>query len=205
MMWFRDTYLTGTYSAKKVRVLDVGSYDVNGTYKGLFSDYKFSYVGLDMAKGPNVDICPQNSYVWHEIKTESFDVVISGQAFEHIEFFWLTMAEIARVVKKNGIICIIAPRGFNRHRYPVDCYRFDADGLVALARYTGLKPIHASTNLAPPGAPPEWYSANASDSLLVATKPSNWTGIIDITKYTCIPADLESLATCMLSQDKQNI
>ena len=113
------------------------------------------------------------------------------------------MAEIARVVKKNGLICIVAPRGFTRHRYPVDCYRFDADGLVALAKYTGLKPLHASTNLAPPGAPPEWYSVDDADSLLVAIKPPNWTGIINIADYTCTPPDLESLATGMISQEKQ--
>ena len=163
----------------------------------------FSYKGLDLEKGPNVDICPKNPYVWAEVASESYDVVISGQALEHIEFFWITMAEIARVTKKGGLICIVAPRGFVRHRYPVDCYRFDADGMVALARYSGLKPLHASTNLAPVGASDTWYSDDDPDSLLVAVKPFNWSGIIDVRNYVCTPPDLTALATGMVSQEDQ--
>jgi hypothetical protein len=37
--------------------------------------------------------------------------VVSGQAFEHIEFIWLTILEIARVLKTNGLAVIIARRG----------------------------------------------------------------------------------------------
>jgi 2-polyprenyl-3-methyl-5-hydroxy-6-metoxy-1,4-benzoquinol methylase len=203
MEWFRDTYLGGAHLSGKIRILDVGSYNVNGSYKGLFSEERFSYIGLDMEEGPNVDICPKNPYSWEEIPSESFDVVISGQAFEHMEFFWLCMAEIARVVKKGGMVCIVAPRGFKRHRYPVDCYRFEADGLVGLAKYVRLKPLHASTNLAPVGAPAQWYSAGQEDSLLIAVKPPNWTGLVDISSYTCVPPDLDSLATGMVPQEQQ--
>lgn len=146
MQWFVQNHLR---NGEKYRVLDVGSYGVNGTYKEIFASQPFEYVGLDMQAGPNVDIVPANPYIWKEIASDSFDVVISGQAFEHIEFFWLTMKEIARVVRPGGLICIIAPRGFGFHRYPVDCYRFDVDGMVALARYCNLKPLHASTNRAP--------------------------------------------------------
>ena len=204
MTWFRDTYLTRTPLSGKINVLDVGSYDVNGSYKELFPGDRFTYTGLDMEQGPNVDICPKNPYIWTEIESGTFDAVISGQAFEHMEFFWLAAAEIARVVKKNGLVCIVAPRGFERHRYPVDCYRFDADGLVGLAKYVNLKPLHASTNLAPAGASVQWYSEGEQDSLLVAIKPANWDGqLVDVTNYTCIPPDLDSLATGMISLEQQ--
>ena len=36
------------------KILDVGSYDVNGTMKPIFE--KGQYIGLDMEEGPNVDI-----------------------------------------------------------------------------------------------------------------------------------------------------
>jgi hypothetical protein len=84
MQWFVDTYLCDN-NAKSV--LDVGSYDVNGSYKHIFSDNRFSYTGLDMEHGPNVDFVPQKPYHWEELEDNAFDVVISGQAFEHIEFF----------------------------------------------------------------------------------------------------------------------
>lgn len=77
-----------------------------------------------MEEGPNVDVVLKNPYDWDAIESDSFDLVISGQAFEHIEFFWKTMEEMTRVLKKDGLLCLIAPNGFGEHRYPVDCYRF---------------------------------------------------------------------------------
>jgi SAM-dependent methyltransferase len=191
MDWFIKTYLPG----REGKVLDVGSYNVNGTYKDLFSGRKFEYVGLDITEGPNVDICPKNPYVWSEIPDDSFDVVISGQAFEHIEFFWLTMAEMARVLKKDGLMCVIAPHGFTEHRFPVDCYRFFSDGMLALARYVSLEPLHASTNCAPPNHW-DWYSDSQADSVLVARKPySGPAQFVNLAEYKCVPSDQNALRT----------
>ena len=91
------------------------------------SSDKWEYSGLDVEKGPNVDIVVENPYDW-EIPDSSYDVVISGQAFEHIEFFWLTFLEMARVLKPQGLIILIAPSRGPQHRYPVDCWRFYPDG-----------------------------------------------------------------------------
>ena len=86
MKWFVDHY-TSKISKSQVKVLDVGSYDVNGSYKPLFAEKKYLYTGLDMEDGSNVDLVLENAYDWDAIATDSFDVVISGQAIEHIEFF----------------------------------------------------------------------------------------------------------------------
>lgn len=89
--------------------------------------------------GVNVDIVLEKPYQWKNIKSQSFDVVVCGQMLEHDEFFWLTMLEIKRVMKPEGICCIIAPSGGPEHRYPVDCYRYYPDGFRAVARYAGLE------------------------------------------------------------------
>jgi len=193
MKWFVDNYASKIIE-NKIKVLDVGSYDVNGSYKHLFMEDKYEYFGLDMEEGPNVDITLKNPYNWNEIETGSFDIVISGQAFEHIEFFWITMSEMARVLKKNGLLCIIAPNGFGEHRYPVDCYRFFSDGMVALARYVSMEILHTHTNCAPSPDSTDWYSLNAADSILIAKK--NYEGnvkYVDINSYVCVPANQESL------------
>lgn len=169
MQWFVDNYAS-KITKDKVRVLDVGSYDVNGSYRHLFDKSKYHYTGLDMEEGPNVDIVLNNPYDWNAIESDGFDIVISGQAFEHIEFFWKTMEEMTRVLKKDGLLCLIAPNGFGEHRYPVDCYRFFADGMVALARYVGIEPLHAHTNCAPSIDDTDWYSENCADSILIARK-----------------------------------
>jgi SAM-dependent methyltransferase len=202
MEWFVNKYLPPESEVLPpvISVLDVGSYDVNGSYKQFFADTRFSYTGLDMAEGPNVDIAVENPYYWSSVEDESFDVIISGQAFEHIEFFWLTLSEMIRALKKEGLMCIIAPREMGRHRYPIDCYRFDVDGMIALAKYGNLKPLHASTNLAPPGVPAEWYSG---DSMLVAKKPENWSGIINAKEYKYTANNYMDLETGFIEFDMQ--
>jgi len=126
---------------RPVRVLDVGSANINGDYRALFSAPNVEYVGLDVAHGRNVDVVPKDSYDWHELEDDSFDVVISGQALEHIEFPWLTMRQIARKLKPGGVACLIAPSRGPEHRHPVDCYRYYPDGLAALAKWAGLEVV----------------------------------------------------------------
>ncbi len=65
---------------------------------------------MDIQEGPNVDIVVSDIYNWIEIEDSSFDVVISGQAFEHMEFFWKAIKEIERILKPGGLCCIIAPK-----------------------------------------------------------------------------------------------
>ena len=193
MKYFIDNYLTPKGSL--IKVLDTGSYDVNGSYKSLFDPSVFEYTGLDMVDGPNVDIVPKNTYQWKEIEDNSYDVVISGQAMEHAEFFWITASEMVRVLRPGGRLCIIVPRGFVRHRYPIDCYRFDADGMVGIARYCKITPLHSSSNLAPVGAPWKWYSNYDTDTMLIAEKPMDWKGMLDVSTYVFEQPDIDKLAT----------
>ena len=59
MGWFAEKYVT---TKSKLKILDVGSYDVNGNYRSIFESMGHKYNGLDMERGPNVDIVPQNIY-----------------------------------------------------------------------------------------------------------------------------------------------
>ena len=93
-----------------------------------------------------------------------------GRHLNIYECFWLTMKEMVRVLKPEGLICIIAPRGFKEHRHPVDCWRFLPDGMRALARINGLKVWHCSTNQAPSEKDYNWFSDDSADTILVAMK-----------------------------------
>ena len=198
MEWFADNYVS-KINKSEVKVLDVGSYDVNGSYKYIFNEPKYHYIGLDMEDGPNVDIVLSNPYDWNAIETDSFDVVISGQAFEHIEFFWKTMEEMTRVTKKDGLLCLIAPNGFDEHRYPVDCYRFFTDGMIALARYVCLEPLHAHTNCGPDVDSVDWFSETCADSMLVARKPYHGQPRHpNFQTYKCAPENQEKLRSGLL-------
>lgn len=168
MRAFRDQYLRGR-EHEPLNVVDLGSQDVNGCYRSLFVSPSWTYTGIDMSAGKNVDIVLHSPYRWTEIKSGSVDVLISGQAFEHIEYFWLTMMEVARVLKSGGICCIIAPASGHEHKYPVDCWRFYPDGFTALARFAQLEVLSVSTQWEGknyPDGSDEW-----KDTMLVCRNP----------------------------------
>ena len=60
-------------------VLDVGSYDVGGSIKEFFS--KNEYTGVDLIKGPNVDVVLDGSKL--DKLNQKYDIVISCECFEH--------------------------------------------------------------------------------------------------------------------------
>lgn len=166
---FRLDYLGGR-EHEKLTIYDLGSQDVNGTYKEIFNELEWRYIGLDMEAGPNVDIVLRDPYRWKEVASNSGDLLVSGQAFEHIKYFWITMFEIKRILKPGGMCCIVAPSGGHEHRYPVDCWRFYPDGLQALADFSGFSVKKVFTQWEPD--PRYGLESNEwSDSVLICEKP----------------------------------
>ncbi len=169
MSWFVDNYIKGK---GRVRVLDVGSYNVNGCMRPLFDGTEAEYVGLDIEAGPNVDVVMNEPYNWDNIPDSSFDFVISANAFEHIEYPWLTIKLIYSKLKQGGIACIHAPLSISEHRFPVDCYRYYPDGFRALAKWGGFQVISATAGGIPSlSAPKDWDCLN--DTLMVLVKSDN--------------------------------
>lgn len=118
-------------------VLDVGAYDVNGSYRPICEALGKSYTGLDIVAGPNVDIVAADPYRY-QIPDGSFDIVISGQAMEHVEQPWRWVPELARVLKPGGTLIIITHHNYPEHRYPVDCWRILPDGMRVLFDIAGV-------------------------------------------------------------------
>jgi len=125
--------MTGKYldQSQTLSILDIGSYDVNGSYKDIFSNENWNYVGVDISAGPNVDIVSEDPYKW-EVEDNSFDFVISGQCLEHVKKPWLWIKEVERVLKYGGITVLIVPWQWDIHRVPVDCWRILPDGMEVL-------------------------------------------------------------------------
>ena len=85
-------------------------------------DYKNpGFKGLDKRKGKNVDITD-----YSDIKDNSADIVISGQAFEHIKDLDKIVKEVKRILKPDGMVCIIAPSEGPMHAKP-DYRRFSCE------------------------------------------------------------------------------
>jgi SAM-dependent methyltransferase len=82
-----------------VKVLDIGSLDINGNNHHLFNEY--IYTGLDIAEGRNVDVIS----LAHDYNGQdgSFDVIISNDCFEHDLYWDKTFQNIVRLLKPNGM------------------------------------------------------------------------------------------------------
>lgn len=82
-----------------VRVLDVGSLDINGNNR-IFFDSTCHYLGLDIGFGKNVDVVCR----CHEFKdTHGFDTIISTECFEHDEFWTESIKNIINLLKSDGL------------------------------------------------------------------------------------------------------
>ena len=83
-----------------VKVLDIGSLDINGNHKHFFTQ-PYYYQGLDLAPGPNVDIvCPGHLYDCGF----QYDTVISGEVFEHDRYYARTFLNMIKLVKSGGLV-----------------------------------------------------------------------------------------------------
>ena len=76
---FFETYLV---EKKDLRIVDLGSFNVNGDIKEIFSK-SHEYIGLDLEKGPNVDIVMSDPYKI-PLEENSIDIVISTSCFEQL-------------------------------------------------------------------------------------------------------------------------
>jgi len=63
----------------------------------------------------------------------SFDLVITTSTFEHDPMFWMTIREMARVVRLGGFVYVNAPSAGFYHGYPDDNYRFYRGAAGSLA------------------------------------------------------------------------
>ena len=80
-------------------VLEVGSYDVNGSVRGLINAK--DYLGIDLVEGPGVDLVYDGLNL--EIK-KSYDLGISSECFEHDPNWKNTFSNMIKYAKRDGVI-----------------------------------------------------------------------------------------------------
>ena len=94
-------------------VLEIGSYDVNGSMRRHFRDAA-DYTGVDLMPGPGVDVVAYG----HEISAPDghYDVALSGECFEHDPHWSETFANMIRLTRPGGIVAFTcASRGRPEH------------------------------------------------------------------------------------------
>lgn len=138
----RSNALMGSFSAQVPlgeRVLDVGSRDVNGTFRDHFRGR--DYLGIDIQSGKNVDVVVEEYR--YPFADESFRYIISGSTLEHVRRPWEWIKEVGRILAPGGKLCVIVPHTHPYHEAPVDCWRVFPDGLRELFALAGLTTLMA--------------------------------------------------------------
>lgn len=161
---FVDVHLADARTTP-LEIVDFGAQMIGAeqaSYRTHLAVAPWNYRGIDIVEGRNVDVVLADPYRWSELPSESIDLFVSGQAFEHIEHFWVTIFEVVRVLKPGGITAIIAPSSGYEHRFPVDCWRFYPDGFAALARYAQCEVVDVFA---------DWGNGDWGDAILVLRKP----------------------------------
>lgn len=121
-------------SQPKALVLDVGSLNINGSFRGLVEGKGWRYVGIDLVSGRNVDaVVDPYRYPFPRC---TFDVVISGCTMEHVGRIWEWVPELARILKPGGLLAIVTHTNFYEHHSP-DYWRLMPDGMWFLFDETG--------------------------------------------------------------------
>jgi SAM-dependent methyltransferase len=134
------------YTNRKLKIIDIGSMRIGNdqTYKDLMP-HTWEYQGIDIKEGNNVDIILEDKYVF-PFKDNSINVVISGQALEHVERPWVLIKEMARVLDPGGHCFLTCPAKMHLHSYPHDYWRIFPEGMKVLLSDAGFEVREVYTN-----------------------------------------------------------
>ena len=109
---FKEFYINKNFN-KDISILEIGSLDVNGNIRNLF-DFASEYIGIDLEKGPNVDLILNGTDI--DKLNKSFDIIISCECFEHAKDWKEIFNKMCQISKPNSFIVIsVASTGRVEH------------------------------------------------------------------------------------------
>lgn len=131
------------------RVLDVGSFDVNGSVRNIIKGQYKDFIGVDMREGPGVDMVLNAHHLSRNWQVPFFDLVTCVETLEHDCKFWITIKQMRKVLKPGGWLLITAPSvGMGLHEYPNDYYRFITPVFEEIF-FEGFNEVHIATESYP--------------------------------------------------------
>jgi SAM-dependent methyltransferase len=129
------------------RLLDVGCGDK--PYEAIFTPFVDEYVGIEheatfaATSASGRQRKPDLVYDGTRLPFEdrSFDTVLNVQVLEHTPRPRELVAEMARVLKDDGLLILSAPFAFRLHEQPHDYFRYSPHGLRELCGAAGLEVV----------------------------------------------------------------
>lgn len=114
--WLKSLRQKYPQSFTGAQVLEIGAYNVNGTARDYFQDAK-RYVGVDVAKGPCVDIVSEAKDT--KFVPGEFDTLVYLSVFEHDPIWRVGFEHNLQWVRKDGLILICFGAEGNRPHGPM--------------------------------------------------------------------------------------
>jgi len=133
----------GAHKNEKVKIVDVGSLDTDGSFRGLIAP-TWHYIGVDTQPGKNVDLVLNDPHLL-PFADNSVDVVISGCYLEHTQNPSLLVGEMARILCDGGCCFICASAKSHLHGYPHDYWRIYPRGIRTLLAQAGFTVVETYT------------------------------------------------------------
>ena len=126
------------------RVLECGSYNVNGTPRGLFQVAE--YIGLDWRPGPGVDVVGL-VHEWPGRPDEYFDTIVSTEMLEHDPHWRESLKRMSDLLASGGYMLLTAAgpgRGPHDVEVAPDGRHYRTLTLADLRAVLPLQILHAS-------------------------------------------------------------
>lgn len=171
---------------KDKRVIELGSQDINGSTRRLINSFSpLKCIGVDIEKGPNVDVVCSAEEIFTYFKKESFNVVLSTEMLEHVQDWKKVISNIKNLCKPGGTIIITTRSyGFRYHPTPTDFWRFEIEDMENI--FSDCEIINLENDYESPGVfvhikkPVEFIENDLSDykvySMVTDEKISELTG-----------------------------
>ena len=148
------------------RVLEVGSYDYNGSVRRIAEALEPStYVGVDIVPGPGVDEIVRIEDLEARFGPDSFDVVICTETLEHVLDWRAAIWNLKAVVRPGGVLIVTTrSRGFYFHGYPGDYWRYELEDMRVIFADMTLERLESDD----PNSPGVFLRARRTGDLLTS-------------------------------------
>ena len=93
----------GDKFSRALKVLEVGSQDINGSIRQFF-DESIEYIGIDLGAAPGVDFVMPGELI--ELPSHWADITVSTECFEHCESWAEVLINMHRITKPGGMVIV---------------------------------------------------------------------------------------------------
>jgi len=133
------------FQNKKITILEIGSWDVNGTLRSYFNNVE-NYIGLDLEKGPGVDIVYDGEKFPLKEMWGKIDLSISCECFEHNPFYLKNFHQMINCTNSDGVVLFTCAT-IGRHEHGTTATNPDHSPASAkiFDYYKNLKPSNFKT------------------------------------------------------------